>query len=1054
MALKQKLFYETFGLLMKYVREYVGLTSKEKLYDSIFSGTYDYVGMPLYSYDGIRKITSGQELIHIAVRNRLHTYEGFENFRKQISEVVDAKNNELVNLINSCINILENNKNMPKKFTVKLRESLEEKNEYSISRSIAAILIASADSDSISKKKQHIEFDYNFMRLTEEEELLGYPSYLTEMPKASTESFVGREEELAWLKKQLLETAEGKHIYISAVGGLGKTELVKCFLKTVCSCPVDICGVEKIAWITYNNNDIIESIKNSFHMTCDYNEVWMNLQGICEKYGNRLLLVVDNIEKNDDEYLARLSNLPCNIIVTTRLREMPGFKNHRCLEPLSMEKCRELFYYYYQFDERNDETVADIIHLTAKLTIMIVFISKAAYLEGLSINELYVNLVEKGFHLSEEEVACEHERVNEQDTIINQMCILFSLLKYNELDKIVLTDISIIPGLQFDFCDAKRWFGIAKNSMLMKLYRMGMLEHVTDKKKHIYWMHSVIAAAIRAQQKEKLYDLSRPFVKIMTEELDITTNNSEGYEKAYLIPFSWSIADIMETMWNDEDDIEFLLNLFRVSYMCSNFRLCEKIIELVLKIEKCETDIFGATHIAYAYREKIDLLLQLNRLTEAEKIFNIIEKMYRDKILEGDIKEQFSYQLANYYQMLGDYDKARKFLEYIIEYTKEDYKETGNFELLARGYSELGQLLISSGNLFEAENYLRNALALYDNRADDSYAIIICSYLASLFTELINEGYGTIYLDEALECYEKVINFREEHLGMHHVDTAVIYHEYAGLWYNIAADDEGRCKALDYCKRAQKIYEELFGKYSIALLQSKNLEALILWDAGKLNESAKLFELIIDDITKRGEKFVVDKADYLLNYAGNLIEVALDDSENGLNDVEYRAKGFLYSQKKAYEKGKALYKEVIEIMENFSTTENPKLARAYQEYADLLFRERKTSEALEHFMKSKENIIDDFYRYVDVVDKIAACNIILGKFEIGVEVLDTLVGILVEYDVNDKETKFTLCNSLSAILAPGNDTEIKCNQMLMEQIKSNEGKINYVEHFFDNFSEN
>ena len=63
-------------------------------------------------------------------------------------------------------------------------------------------------------------------------------------------------------------------------------------------------------------------------------------------------------------------------------------------------------------------------------------------------------------------------------------------------------------------------------------------EEVTIDKKHIYWMHSVIAASVREQQKNKLYNLSRTFVDILTEELDYERISGKEYEKTYLIPFS------------------------------------------------------------------------------------------------------------------------------------------------------------------------------------------------------------------------------------------------------------------------------------------------------------------------------------------------------------------------------------------------------------------------------------------------------------------------------------------------------------------------------------
>lgn len=81
-----------------------------------------------------------------------------------------------------------------------------------------------------------------------------------------------------------------------------------------------------------------------------------------------------------------------------------------------------------------------------------------AYLEGLALHELYGRLVEKGFKLSKEDVSCEHERFQNDDTIIRQICVLFSLVKFSDADKTILTCASVIPNLRFEFKQAKQWF--------------------------------------------------------------------------------------------------------------------------------------------------------------------------------------------------------------------------------------------------------------------------------------------------------------------------------------------------------------------------------------------------------------------------------------------------------------------------------------------------------------------------------------------------------------------------------------------------------------------
>lgn len=280
-----------------------------------------------------------------------------------------------------------------------------------------------------------------------------------------------------------------------------------------------------------------------------------------------MLLVVDNIEVSDDEYLRKLSQLACRILVTSRYRELSGFKRILELQPLSIDSCRKLFYRHYKFEECDNEILNDIIELTAKLTIMIVFIAKAAYAEGFSLFEIYTKLVEKGFKMSEEDVKCEHEKMHNYETIIRQMCILFSLVRYSDTDKTILTYVSVIPNLKFNFTKAKKWFNVKKNNSLLKLFNAGMLEHDTEKRTHIYWMHSVIAAAVREQQKTILYEQCAPFIHELSEDLECGEYWGTAYTKFDLISFSWSVADLLENNLNSENDATFLVRLFYTA-MC------------------------------------------------------------------------------------------------------------------------------------------------------------------------------------------------------------------------------------------------------------------------------------------------------------------------------------------------------------------------------------------------------------------------------------------------------------------------------------------------------
>ena len=406
--MRQKNFYKVFNLLYDEVKDFLHITQKEALYSLLFGSIYSSINDELYGYDNIRKITSGNITIHKKILKVLYTDTGFEQFRMNIEIHCLPALQDTNNFVNKVLCIFKSDEIIPDAIKDIIIESVSDESDYTLSRTIAAIMLCLNHSDDIANKGKGKFFDTDFMHLKSNKPLPVYPVFVTETPNAAVDHLIGRKDDLDKLKNSI--SSNGK-VMVSAVGGLGKTELVKKLLFDIINQESAVVGITHIAWVTYNNDDICFSIKKAMSIECEPGKEWLAIQEEIQKYGNRLLLVVDNIEYSDkDEYLKKLGSLPCKIIVTSRQRTLFGFSDIMYLKPLEMADCRELFYYHYQFKERDNEILNDIIQLTARLTIMVVFIAKAAYLEGFSLSELYAMLVEKGFKLSEEDVSCEHEK--------------------------------------------------------------------------------------------------------------------------------------------------------------------------------------------------------------------------------------------------------------------------------------------------------------------------------------------------------------------------------------------------------------------------------------------------------------------------------------------------------------------------------------------------------------------------------------------------------------------------------------------------------------------
>jgi len=945
--MKQKLFYTAFSIICNELKTSLNFTQKEAVFNLIFGDLYSFAGVEIFDYDQFRKRTSGTNSIHVKVRKKLHTCAGFELFRSGI------ENNCLPYLRNTLpelIDIFNKSENIPQEIKSQICGKIED--DYHISRTIAGILDCLDYSDYLVSKGRNGFFDVGYMRLSADSAPVKYPKYITESPESCTE-LIGREDDIDTLNDTLIKKEE--NLLVTSVGGLGKTELVKRFLLEIGERDVNECGIEAIAWVQYNNNDLRMSIKQAFRMKCDIDEVWTEIQNISNKYGKRMLLVVDNIEVSDDEYLRKLTQLSCRILVTSRYRGLSGFGEKLELQPLSMDRCCELFYKHYKFEERNNEILNDIIELTAKLTIMIVFIAKAAYAEGFSLHEIYIKLVEKGFKLSEEDVSCEHEKMHNDETIIRQMCILFSLVKYSDEDKKILTYISVIPNLKFDFTKAKKWFNIQKNSSLLALFNVGMLEHVTEKRTHIYWIHSVIAAAIREQQKKTLYEQCAPFIHELSEDLECGEYWGLAYTKLDLIPFSWSVADLLENNLNNEDDATFLVRLFYVCFEASNYPLCEKLILKALEIDKQLDD---AEMLIRDYKNCSELYLRLDDVLKALENIGKAE-YYMNKIDPDKAKMRewaFLWHIyGNIYYHEGQADKA---LDNYMKALETDLQiENLPSTEISTDYSSIASVYQMFGDYKGAYEMIKKAMDIDDRNEENSETIMNYYYLAEICTDLVADGYVE-YCDEADECYRKVIKFRENNLPKYCNDTADAYLGYSNFLYQTGDNDE----SLNYSEKACKIYLRLYGEDSYHVMQCKNNKALVVaeYDIG---QAIELYSEVIEK-----QKFM---------------------SHIPVGDLyrDYQNYADLLEQAGKYEESAEYFRKAIEIILEIQSDDSPNLAHPYMGLANCNMGLQGYKQALIFLDKIIKIAGKDYLLKQVTYHKMAVCNVYLKKYKKAEELL-------------------------------------------------------------------
>lgn len=792
-----------------------------------------------------------------------------------------------------------------------------------------------------------------------------YPEYLTDIPDGIVPSFTGRTE----IIREIIGLLEsGTSVFLSSVGGLGKTEVARSIMKKYADMPITESGIHYLGWVRYDNNDLRTCIKSALRLKGTADEAWNDFCNMAQQDREKMFVVIDNIESADrDEYLGKFSNLPCRLLVTGRCRTLSSFKVVE-LPPLSIEECRNIFYYFYHF-KQNNEILNDVISLTCRLTIMVEFLAKVAQLEEFSLQDLYRKLVELGFKLSQEDVSGNHEKLRSDHTIIEQMCLLFSLCAINEKDQKILTWISIIPSIPFTRENAARWFNIQKNSTLKRLFDRGLLEIEHSNTTQKYWMHSVIAAAIREQKKDILYDETRPFIERLSEELDFSSQWGQGYKKEYLIPFSWSVSDILEDHWHSESDVDFLTRLYYVTLESGNYAFCRKLIKQILKIDMSNEFIHPA-YLIRDYKNQADLYMKtenfsealdsLNRAREQLEILkfnaedNESSQRPRDEVLDENVesccKSEYSLLMHKFglaYHLKGDFEEALSY--YYKAYNNDLQIENISDRELSTCLSSIATILRDMGLFEEAYQEIEKALHYDQNQEMDTETAMNYDIYASICAELAADGMPGFH-EKADIAFCKVISFREKHMGKYHPDLGDGYHEYSlFLYYNNELD-----KAEEYTQKALDISSYNFTENSISYARNLNTMGIIL-DAKGESESA------------------IDVYRQVLSIYGS-IQNAPEDDRAGT----YYNMAAAYQQLEKFGDSLDYYKKAENIWRKTLPENSVRFMEIHQCRGECLMMSEQYKAAIEEYTKALNLLNGQIWPKIEMTSDIAECCLMSG----------------------------------------------------------------------------
>ena len=310
------------------------------------------------------------------------------------------------------------------------------------------------------------------------------------------DGFVGRARELEDLKAQV---EEKRVVFLSGIGGIGKTELAKRYafenrnsFRTVVFAPFagsiadTVCGED----FNINKCDQAESMSTEEYFAYK----WKTLKGLVREDD---LIILDNFDVEQDENLGRfIEELPCRLIITTR--EDFSDRNLLQISVERMEKEEDLLRLFEtnnerEYTEEETEALKKIIELVDGHTMTVTLIAKYLRDSEESPESLYEKLQVKEGISGVDEVQIEHakDKKAKTESIYTHLLSLFNMSSFTEQEKELIMSLSLFGFVRIKKKKFLAWCDVEDSKEALRhLVKRGWIQ--SDKKSGKIALHQII----------------------------------------------------------------------------------------------------------------------------------------------------------------------------------------------------------------------------------------------------------------------------------------------------------------------------------------------------------------------------------------------------------------------------------------------------------------------------------------------------------------------------------------------------------------------------------
>jgi len=555
--------------------------------------------------------------------------------------------------------------------------------------------------------------------------------------------FCGREDVLSEIHAKYLEG--DRVLFLYGIGGIGKTQIAKQYAKQHRK------DYDTIVYATYNGNLkklIIDEAPFTFEPamsrytmsdgTQENDDLFFarKLDAIQKLASERLLIIIDNFDVEEDEHLPLLTNGRYHLLITSRC-DYSRYYPTIAINPIeSMDTLKDIFMRNYQGDdvETDDPALIELIELVNRHTYTVELLAQHMENSGQTPEEMIAALKEEGITSLNEEVRNADMKTQIAYENLLKMFRLFSL---SDEERQILMYLSLMPLDGINVRDFKDWAGIKSSKLIKHLENRSWITRNTEG----IALHPIIRAVIK-HEIPPTEDTCRDFIARFTDTIQdskawlFKKSDKDKYAtiaKELLAAFPMITPNTEGLYYHSEGLMSFAVD---PAYAVV---LAKHLYDYYSATCSAQSYEVGRSAYkigwAYAYNSQLPNSLEqaLKWLGQADQILSNIELTTSEQAAS---LSQTRVNLAKTHltmfeqtQSQHDYLLAKEYAAYNVKYSLKSYQPGDpQYVKLAGAYWQLANVLLAGGEYDQALANIENSLGILiplrtENDSDSMYAL-------------------------------------------------------------------------------------------------------------------------------------------------------------------------------------------------------------------------------------------------------------------------------------------------------------------------------------------